>query len=72
MFEVINLENDESHGVYETLCQARGCVQFDRLHAYQIWSGSIDADGDFNGEVRVENCEPYDGDDDRARQGMGD
>lgn len=61
MFEVINLSTDESHGEYETLEQARGCVRFDRLRAYSIWSNNI----------RVECCEPYDGSDDRAKQGLG-
>ena len=60
-YEVINLDTDESHGEYETLSEARGCVEFDRLRAYSIWHGN----------VRVENCEPYDGDDDRARQALG-
>jgi hypothetical protein len=60
-YEVINLDTDESHGEYDSLEQARGCVRFDRLRAYQIWSGNL----------RVENCEPYDGDDDRAAQGLG-
>lgn len=57
MFQVINLETDESHGVYETLGEARGCVQFDRLKFYSIWAGRNDADGEFCGEVRVECCD---------------
>jgi hypothetical protein len=61
MYEVINLDTDKSHGTYPTLCQARGCVRFDKLRAWSIW----------NGDVRIECCEPYDGDDDRARQGLG-
>ena len=52
-YEVINLETDESHGDFDTLEEARGCVAFDGLNAYQIWRGHI----------RVENCEPYYGDD---------
>lgn len=70
-FEVINLETDESHGVYDSLSEARGCVRFDNLRAYQIWANHFDGDGEFFGADRVENCEPYDGDDDRASQGLG-
>ena len=62
MFEVINLHTGESHGEYETLEQARGCVAFDRLDAYQIWR----EDG-----ARIESCEPYEGNDDRVRQALG-
>lgn len=27
----------ESHGTYDTLEEARGCVEFDRLRYYEIW-----------------------------------
>jgi hypothetical protein len=60
-YTVINLDTDESHGDFETLSEARGCVRYDRLRAYAIWHKN----------VRVECCEPYDGDDDRAKQGLG-
>jgi hypothetical protein len=70
-YEVINLDTDKSHGVYDSFEQARGCVRFDRLRAYQIWAGTKGEDGELYGQVRVENCEPYDGDDGRARQGLG-
>jgi hypothetical protein len=60
-YEVINLDTDESHGVYETLGEARGCVQFDRLRAYSIWRG----------DIRIECCDPYEGDDARVRQALG-
>lgn len=60
-YTVINLDTDSCHGDYPTLEQARGCVRFDRLRAYAIWHGN----------VRVECCDPYDGEDDRVRQGMG-
>lgn len=79
-YEVINLDTDESHGVYETLEEARGCVAFDKLRAYSIWRGEWDHTArmtpgqpapEFFGQVRVECCEPYDGDDDRAKQGLG-
>ena len=61
MYEVINLETGESHGTYETLERARGCVAFDGLTAYQIWRG----------DIRIEECDPYLGDDDRVRQALG-
>jgi DNA methylase len=60
-YEVINLKTDESHGEYDSLDQARGCVAFDRLTHYSIWHDS----------VRVEFCDPYEGDDARVRQGLG-
>ena len=60
-YEVFDLATDESHGTFETLERARGCVRFDKLRTYSIWKGN----------VRVECCDPYDGDDDRAKQGMG-
>lgn len=28
-----------SHGVFDTLDEARGCVEFDRLCNYEIWQG---------------------------------
>jgi hypothetical protein len=41
-FEVIDLTDDrlESHGLFETLSEARGCVEFDGLTAYAIWRGN--------------------------------
>jgi hypothetical protein len=39
MFDVINLDTDKSHGLYDSLERARGCVEFDGLTAYQIWRG---------------------------------
>jgi hypothetical protein len=57
-YEVIDLDTDESHGLYPSLDEARGCVEFDKLRAYQIWRGHVDADGDFCGNVRVESCDP--------------
>ena len=60
-YEVINLDTDESHGEFDSLSEARGCVIYDQLRAYQIW----------HGDLRVENCEPYDGNDDRVRQAVG-
>ena len=49
VYQVIDLNTDESHGTYPTLEQARGCVAFDRLTAYSIWKDN----------VRVECCDPY-------------
>lgn len=60
-YEVIDLRTDESHGTFETLEEARGCVRFDKLRAYAIWR--------YN--VRVECCDPYEGDDDRVKQALG-
>jgi hypothetical protein len=75
-YEVIDLDTEESHGIYDTLSEARGCVQFDRLRAYAIWRGYhtrgiYGEDPEWVTEVRVECCDPYDGDDDRAKQGLG-
>ncbi len=70
MYEVIDLDTDESHGIYDTLSEARGCVRFDDLEAYSIWQGHYGPDG-WTTDVRVECCDPYDGDDDRAKQGLG-
>lgn len=62
MYEVINLKTDESHGEYDSLDEARGCVEYDRLTHYYIWQ---------DGAGRVEHCEPYEGTDERVRQGTG-
>ncbi len=35
-FEVINLDNDVSHGTYETLEEAQGCVTFDDIKRAKI------------------------------------
>ncbi len=61
MFNVINLETDESHGEFETLAEARGAVRYDKLKAYEIWSE----------KGRVINCDPYEGNDDRVKQALG-
>lgn len=37
-YEVMNLRTGQSHGVYKTLDEARGCVAYDRLTSWQIWS----------------------------------
>ena len=60
-YEVFDLDSDEQHGSYATLDEARAAVRYDRLKAYSIWRDN----------VRVENCDPYDGDDDRVKIGLG-
>lgn len=66
-YEVIDLHTDESHGIYDSIAEARGCVRFDRLRAYAIWL--VDSEGE--SVHRVEVCDPYTGTDDRAKQGLG-
>jgi hypothetical protein len=61
-FTVHNLHtDDETHQDFETLAEARAAVRVDRMRAYSIWHDN----------VRVEYCDPYSGDDDRAKQGLG-
>lgn len=62
-YEVFDLNSDcdEQHGSYRTLDEARAAVRYDRLKAYAIWRDN----------VRVECCDPYDGDDDRVKQALG-
>lgn len=38
-FRVVNRAKDEDHGIYSTLDEARGCVEFDCLEDYEIWQG---------------------------------
>lgn len=46
-FDVVNTATDKSHGIYDTLDEARGCVAFDRLARWEIWQGDhIVADSD--------------------------
>jgi hypothetical protein len=37
-YEVINLRNHKSHGKFDTLDEAKGCVLYDRLAAWEIWA----------------------------------
>lgn len=37
-YEVINLRTKASHGQYDTLGEARGCIAYDNLTAWEIWS----------------------------------
>ncbi len=40
-FEVIDLKTKKSHGKYETLAEAKGCVLYDRLTEWEIWQEGI-------------------------------
>ena len=72
MYEVVDLLTDESQGEYETLTEARGCVRYNRLTHYAIWKSIYDLQsGEFLNDVRVECCDPYEGDDDRVKQAYG-
>lgn len=57
----LNADNEGQHGSYRTLDEARAAVRYDRLTAYSIWRDN----------VRVENCDPYEGDDDRVKLALG-
>lgn len=35
----IDENTDEERGLYDTLDEARGCVEFDRLRCYSIYQG---------------------------------
>ena len=61
VFDLSDPTTDDQHGSYRTLDEARAAVRYDRLRAYSIWRDN----------VRVENCDPYDGDDDRVKIGLG-
>jgi hypothetical protein len=38
-YDVIDRRTGESHGIYDTLDEARGCAAFDRLDDFEIWHG---------------------------------
>ena len=38
-YEVFERPSNESHGIYDTLDEARGCVEFYRLRDFEIWMG---------------------------------
>lgn len=40
-YEVIDRATNESHGTFDTLEEARGCVAFDGLTHYAIWCGDV-------------------------------
>jgi hypothetical protein len=49
-FEVFERPSADSHGVYDTLDEARGCVSYDRLKEWEIWQGDHivdESDGPF-------------------------
>lgn len=60
-YEVFDLTTDEAYGSYRTLNEARAAIRHDRLKAYAIWRDN----------VRVECCDPYEGDDDRVKIALG-
>ena len=62
-FTVDDLDTEESYGFYDTLSEARNCVRRKKIRAYWITAP--------DGWTVVERCEPYDGDDSRAAQGLG-
>ena len=38
-FEVFEATAGESHGIFDTLEEARGCVEFDKIVSWTIWQG---------------------------------
>lgn len=70
-YEVINIDTDESHGYYDTVEEARGCVRFDKItDRHQI--DRVDNDG--NHISQIQYCEDYlykNETDDRVLQGLG-
>ncbi len=36
-YRVIDVETGENHGDFNTLDEAKGCVEFDRLTDWEIW-----------------------------------
>jgi hypothetical protein len=70
MYEVENLKTGECR-VSFTLKDAREIAR-GKTH-YAIWEGELDEldDGGFYGNRRVELCDPYEGDDDRVKQALG-
>jgi hypothetical protein len=64
MYEVIDLDTDESRGTYQTLSEARYCVRSARIAAYEIWRVYFDeAQDEPTRSHRVEHCQA--GDDER-------
>lgn len=37
-YQVINVETGESHGFFETVERARGCIEFDKISDWEIWA----------------------------------
>jgi hypothetical protein len=40
-YRVIDLSTGESHGDFESIEEAMGCVAYDRLTRFQVWNGDI-------------------------------
>lgn len=59
-YRVINLLTDEETE-FDTMGEAQAAVAYDGLTHYQIW----------HNDVRIVNCDPYEGDDDRVAQALG-
>lgn len=70
MYQVIHFtpEEDREVGVYFYLWEAQAEAR--KAPRYAIYLGQWDGE-DFTHGRRVEFCDPYDGDDDRAKQGLG-
>lgn len=64
-YELIDLETDEPMGEFETVPDARREIRRSKLTTYAIYRI------DDRGRCVVEKCEPYEGDDDRAAQALG-
>lgn len=64
-YELIDLDTDEPMGEFETVPEARKEIRRSKLRAYAIYRI------DDRGSVRVEQCDPYEGDDDRVKQALG-
>ncbi len=39
-YRVIDVETGETHGDFDTLDEAKGCVEFDRLTDWEIWDNA--------------------------------
>jgi len=58
-YEVINLKTKASHGKYETLTEARGCVSYDRLTAWEIWRNDQEVVDYRDVRLLADNPHPY-------------
>lgn len=68
-FLLIDLSDDEPVGIYATLTEARRNAK--KTPRYSIWAGRWDGESALDDQKRVAHCDPYDGDDDRVKQGLG-
>jgi hypothetical protein len=39
-FDVIDLNTERSHGTYDSLEEALGCIAYDHLRYWEIWRGN--------------------------------